>query len=365
MIRDDATSNQNAFNGASFQRSRTAEDLFRPGPHRLVDGVELLGEEVVGAGDDDALGVPHLLGQLLQLANFAVLVLRAVQEEDRLLAALEIAEVVLVDGGADEEDGVDVRQLAGHARGHPGAEGEAAHEELLPGMHLHHPVDGGHDVRLLPFARVVLAGARADAAEVEAERGHVGVLQPARGAEDDLVVQAPSAQRMRVADHRYACRVLQLAVKPLQPAGTGEEIDVAQRFRVHDTTFTRMRSPSMRTSCVATPTSGAPAHRPVVSSKPHRCHGQTISSPMTSPSASGPPRWGQVLSSAKNPLTVWKSAIRPPFASMAFALPAGRSAMGPASMRVSVTIYPERGRRTGGSEGSKRGDRGSSLLRSP
>src|SRR6059058_5752603 len=50
------------------------QQLFRPGPQRLLDGVELLGEEMIGAGDDHALGVADAADQLLQFAGVAVLV---------------------------------------------------------------------------------------------------------------------------------------------------------------------------------------------------------------------------------------------------------------------------------------------------
>src|SRR5437764_14916689 len=114
-------------------------------------------------------------------------------------------------------------------------------------MMLHAPVDGGGDVFLLAFAFVVRAGARPRAAEVEAQRGHVRALQPARHAKDDFVVQRAAAERMRMADHRDARRILQLAVERLEPAGAAEEIDVAQRLRIHSI-LTSTRSSSTRTS---------------------------------------------------------------------------------------------------------------------
>src|SRR6185436_17852044 len=98
------------------------DDLFRPHLDRLFERLELLGEEVIGAGDDDALGVADAFDELLQLRDVAVLVLRAVDEEHRTLAVVKVAEVVFVDGGADEEHRVDVGPLAGDAARDPRAE---------------------------------------------------------------------------------------------------------------------------------------------------------------------------------------------------------------------------------------------------
>src|SRR5205085_9724733 len=119
--------------------------------------------------------------------------------------------------------------------------------QLLAGMVLHAPVDRGDNVFLLPFACVVRAGARSGAAEVEAQRGHVRSLQPARHAEHHLVVQRAAAEGMRMADHGDAGGILQLAIERLQPSRAAEEIDVAQRLRIHST-LTSTRSSSTRTS---------------------------------------------------------------------------------------------------------------------
>src|SRR5262249_46713894 len=125
------------------RRALTRQHFLGPGPHRLLHRVQLLGEEVIGAGDDHALRVAHFLDQLLQLAHVAVLVSGAVQKEHRLLAVTKVAEVVLVDRRADQEEGVDEGQLARHTAGDPGAERKAADEELASWMVLHTPVDGG------------------------------------------------------------------------------------------------------------------------------------------------------------------------------------------------------------------------------
>ena len=129
-----------------------------------------------------------------------------------------------------------------------------------------------------------------------------------------------------MADHGDAGRILQLAIERLQPAGAADRDRrdgvVSDSRRV----LTRTRSPVdahfMRGDVQI---SGLPAQTPVATSKPHRCHGQSISLPIRSPSASGPPRCGQVLSVAKKPCAVWYSAIVRPFTSYALARPTGRS----------------------------------------
>ena len=64
-------------------------------------------------------------------------------------------------------------------------------------------------------------------------------------------------------------------------------------------------------------------HSPVMTSKLQRCHGHVTSLPMRSPSASGPPRCGQVLSVANQPSFVWYTAIVRPFTTHAFMRPTG------------------------------------------
>src|SRR2546428_1091935 len=165
------------------------------------------------------------------------------------------------------------------------------------------PLDRRHHIFLLAFAFLVFASARADAAKVESQRGDVRVLQAARSAEDDFVVQCAATQGMWMTDDGDAGGVLKLALERFEPARAAEKIDVAERLRIH-AIFTRMRSPSTRTSCVMIFNSRFPGQTPLEISTDQRCHGQTISSPMMSPSPSGPPRCGHVLSLAKNPLDV-------------------------------------------------------------
>src|SRR5207248_9682341 len=121
-------------------------------------------------------------------------------------------------------------------------ERESADDQLLAGMFALGPFDRCEDVTLLAFAFVVFAGARTDAAKIESQRCHVRVLQSARGAEHDLVVQRATAERMRMTDDRDADRILKLAVQRLEPSRASVDIDVAQRLWIH-ARFTRMRSP--------------------------------------------------------------------------------------------------------------------------
>src|SRR5436190_8548042 len=167
--------------------------FFRPLTDRLIDRVELLGEEVIRARDDHALRVAHLLRELLQLLHVAMLVLRSMEKEDRLLAAAQMAEVVFVDRSADEKHRVDLRQLARDTRRDPGAEREAADNEFLARMFALHPLDCRADVVLLALALLMLARARTDSPEVEPQRGDICVFQTARGAKHDFVVQRSAA----------------------------------------------------------------------------------------------------------------------------------------------------------------------------
>src|SRR5438270_2321003 len=319
------------------------DDAGGPDAQRLFDGIELAREEVIGAGDDHRFGVADLLTELLQLLDVAMFVLRAVQDQHRLLARTEIAEIVLVDGRADQKERVDRGDLARGARGHPRAKREAAGDHFLAGMLFHQPVDRGHDVALLAFAFLVMAGAGAGAAEVEAERSYVRGLETARGTEHHLVVQRAAAERVRVADHGHSRGILEIAIERLELAGARKKIDVAERFRVHSTpdvsrtgaSLTRTRPLSTFTSCVTIVYSALPGQRPVRTSNLHKCHGQMISSPIRSPSANGPPRCGQVLSVAKNPRVVCAMTMVWPSTFTALMRPAGSSAAFRTSVKAS------------------------------
>src|SRR5687767_9184221 len=101
-----------------------------------------------------------------------------------------------------------------------------------------------------------------------------------------------------MADDRDGGRVLKLPIQRLEPSGLPVDVDLSQRFGVHTSSGnvrggasrTKTRPPSIFTSCAATPTSVEPGQFPDFTSKDHRCHGHTNSSPIRSPSPSGPPR---------------------------------------------------------------------------
>ena len=74
------------------------------------------------------------------------------------------------------------------------------------------PVRGSDETQILGLAAafVVHAGARADAAEVEAQRAEAALHERARQRLHDLVVHGAGKQRMRVRDHRDAAQGLLL-----------------------------------------------------------------------------------------------------------------------------------------------------------
>src|SRR5206468_690931 len=57
-------------------------DFLRPGANGLIDRIELFREEVIRAGDDNALGVAHLRNELLELLHRAVFVFGAMQKKN-------------------------------------------------------------------------------------------------------------------------------------------------------------------------------------------------------------------------------------------------------------------------------------------
>ena len=70
------------------------------------------------------------------------------------------------------------------------------------------PVERRADVVDFAVAVVVFALAQSGSAEVEAQHGKAEAVQRLHGVEDDLVVQRPAEQRMRMADQRCVRRVV-------------------------------------------------------------------------------------------------------------------------------------------------------------
>src|SRR5713226_6633862 len=109
------------------------------------------------------------------------------------------------------------------------------------------PIDGSEHVVDLPFSFVMFSAAGTDAAKIESQRGHVGVLQTAGGAKDDLVVQRATAEGVWMTDHGDADWILKFAIERLQTSRVAVEINVTQRLPVH-AILTRTRPPSTFTS---------------------------------------------------------------------------------------------------------------------
>src|SRR5262245_50294259 len=89
-----------------------------------------------------------------------------------------------------------------------------------------------------------------------------------------------------------------------------------------------MSEPSTRTLYRFTPRpGGGPSTSPLVTSKTPPCQGQVTSTPLSSPSDSGPPACVHVLSIAWNEPSTLKSAISVPLTSTIRACPAGMSSV--------------------------------------
>src|SRR3954452_22421149 len=145
-VRSPATSSRGTergrFSGSVFYATgwrSPFDDAGGPDAQRLFDRIELTREEVIGAGDDHRLRIADLLAECFELLHVAMLVLCAVQDQHRLLARTEIAEVVLVHWRADQKERVDRCDLARGARRDPRAERKSADDHFLPGMLLHQP----------------------------------------------------------------------------------------------------------------------------------------------------------------------------------------------------------------------------------
>src|SRR5439155_15261694 len=76
-----------AFSGARY-------DFFRPGANGLIDRIELFREEVIRAGDNDALCIAYLRNEFLEFLDRSVLIFGAVQKEDRPFVFTQVTEIV-------------------------------------------------------------------------------------------------------------------------------------------------------------------------------------------------------------------------------------------------------------------------------
>ena len=70
------------------------------------------------------------------------------------------------------------------------------------------PVQRGFNIFDFPVAMIVLAMAESSATKVEAQHGKPKTVQRLHGMEHHLVMQSPTKQRMRMANHRRVGGIL-------------------------------------------------------------------------------------------------------------------------------------------------------------
>ncbi len=179
------------------------EGLLHLGEFGLGAGGDAL-EEVVGAGDDDAVfGFGGEEEELVEDFGGAELVVVAADEELGGGAVGEEVVGVVAAGGADGEaeadEGCDAGVAAAGAETDVGAEGKACEEDGRA-VETVEVVDCGADVFDLAAAFIVDALREAGAAEVEAEGGDGEVGEGLHGVVDDLVVHGAAGGRVGVGD---------------------------------------------------------------------------------------------------------------------------------------------------------------------
>ena len=84
-----------------------------------------------------------------------------------------------------------------------------------------HPIECGADVVDFPVAIIVFALTQPRSAEVEAQHGKAKTVQRFHGVKDNLVMQRPAKQRVRVADDRRVRCVLSARVEQSFKASSG------------------------------------------------------------------------------------------------------------------------------------------------
>ena len=128
--------------------------------------------------------------------------------------------------GGHQESGV-LRSSQPEPRDDARAEGEAGERVGQIGIARAQPGERGAGVFDLALQVRVLALARADAAEVEAQHDDPGAAQSARHAVDHLVVHGAAVERMRMAEHGDHARLAMVGLFEQGfelPGGTGESV---------------------------------------------------------------------------------------------------------------------------------------------
>lgn len=104
------------------------------------------------------------------------------------------------------------RVRASGAQPYRGSKGESGKDQRQMKLGIE-PVERGANVIHFAPALIVRPLAQSRAAEIKAQDGKAKTIQRLHGVEDDLVVQGPAKQRVRVADNRRVGGILGAAVE--------------------------------------------------------------------------------------------------------------------------------------------------------
>ena len=172
----------------------------------LDQQIGVVGEEVVGAGqrllrDGDALLRVQLVDQALHVLRRRHLVGIAMDDQARRRAGRQEREIIGVGLRRDRDEAFDLRPAHQKLHADPRAEGIAGDPAAL-GIRMQRldPVERRGRVRQFAGAVVEFALAAADAAEIEAQRGEIALLEHVEEVVDDLVVHRAAELRMRMQD---------------------------------------------------------------------------------------------------------------------------------------------------------------------
>ena len=129
-----------------------------------------------------------------------VLIISGLNDQLGFLDAQEERERQRADGQAHADQRSDIRISRARVEADPRAEGKPGQDHGPSGKSSTKKIERRANVVALASAAVVIAGALADAAKIEAQRGHPQTERCLGDAEDDFVMHRPAVERVRVAD---------------------------------------------------------------------------------------------------------------------------------------------------------------------
>src|SRR5580700_1044145 len=163
---------------------------------------------MVGLGNfHQLLWLGNLLEERFHTIPCAVLIVCPLDNQLRLRASFQIAEIRIVHRNAETDQFLDSRVGAAHFQSHHRTEAESGKNDWDRGKFLREVIDRSTNVFSFTATSIVLAYALARAAEIESQYGKAARVQRLRGLKHDFIVHRAAEERMRMANYRSTRRI--------------------------------------------------------------------------------------------------------------------------------------------------------------